>query len=52
MEVIVKEEARQDLAEMDEEIRDRVVSEIEKLETNATPDSATFIEVGSLELSG
>lgn len=50
MEVIVKEEARQDLEDLDEEIRDRILNEIEKLENKATPEDATFIEIGKMEL--
>ncbi len=50
MEVILKEEARQDLAELDEEIRNRILDEIGKLEKNATPDKSTFIEIGDMEL--
>ncbi|MBC5792802.1 MAG: type II toxin-antitoxin system RelE/ParE family toxin [Nanohaloarchaea archaeon] len=50
MEVIVKEGARQDLASLEEGLRDRVLDEIEKLEKNATPDNSTFVEVGDMEL--
>lgn len=50
MEVIVKGDARQDLAELDEEIRDRIISQIEKLKENATPEKATLIEIGNMEL--
>lgn len=50
MEVILKEEARQDLSNLEEEIRNRILDEIEKLEKNATPDNSTFIEIGDMEL--
>lgn len=50
MELIVKEEARQDLAGLDEEIRDIIMGQIEKLKENATPEKATFIEIGDMEL--
>jgi|GEM_PF-2958559 len=50
MEVIIKEESRQDLYEIDEELRDEILNEIEALERNATPENATFIEIGNLEL--
>lgn len=50
MDVIIKEEARQDLAELDEKIRDRILDQIEELEKNATPDKSTFLEIGDIEL--
>jgi mRNA-degrading endonuclease RelE of RelBE toxin-antitoxin system len=50
MEVTVKEEACQDLAELDKELRNRILDEIEKLEKEPTPENATFIEIGDMEL--
>ena len=50
MDVIVKGEALQDLAELEEEIRDRILDQIEKLEKNAIPDNSTFIELGDIQL--
>lgn len=50
MEVVVKDKARQDLNQLEDEIRERILKEIEKLEKNATPENAVFIEVGDLEL--
>ncbi|PSG99375.1 MAG: hypothetical protein BRC29_04600 [Nanohaloarchaea archaeon SW_7_43_1] len=50
MEVIIKEEARQDLARLENDIRNIILDEIETLEKNATPDNATFIEIGDIEL--
>ena len=50
MDVIVREETLQDLAELEEGIRNRVLHEIQMLEENATPENATFIEIGNMEL--
>ncbi|MFB6202910.1 MAG: type II toxin-antitoxin system RelE/ParE family toxin [Candidatus Nanohaloarchaea archaeon] len=50
MDVVVKEEAYRDLEELDEEVRDRVLDEIEGLEENATPENSVFIEVGDMKL--
>ncbi|MFB6209698.1 MAG: type II toxin-antitoxin system RelE/ParE family toxin [Candidatus Nanohaloarchaea archaeon] len=50
MEVIVKEEARKDLADLDPDIKDIIIDQIEELEENATPDNSTYIEIGSLDL--
>lgn len=49
MDVIVKEEARQDLTELEEEVRNRILDEIQSLGKNATPDNSTFVEVGDME---
>lgn len=50
MEVIIKEEARQDLSELDEEIRDKILNQIEKLESDPNPEKSIFIEMGDIEL--
>lgn len=50
MEVIIKEEALEDLKELTKEIRDKILDEIEELEKITTPDKATFIEIGDMEL--
>lgn len=38
------------MAELDEELRNRILDQVEKLEKNATPDKSTFIEIGDMEL--
>lgn len=50
MEVKLKEGARQDLTELDKEIRDRILENIEELEENPTPDNSIFIEIGDIHL--
>lgn len=50
MKVIVTEEARQDLTELNEDVRDRILKKIEMLEENTIPENSTFIEIGEMEL--
>jgi mRNA-degrading endonuclease RelE of RelBE toxin-antitoxin system len=50
MEVIVKEEARQDLKQLEGGIRESILEEIEELDKNATPDNARSINIGNMEL--
>jgi len=50
MEVIIKEETRQDLARLENDTRNIILDEIETFEKNATPDNTTFIEIGDMEL--
>ena len=50
MDVVVKEEARQDLHRLEEDVREQILDEIENLRENATPDNATYVEVGELKL--
>ena len=42
MEVIVKEQARQDLEELDEEIKDRIISQIGKTERERNTGKSNF----------
>jgi mRNA-degrading endonuclease RelE of RelBE toxin-antitoxin system len=50
MDVIIKEEAHQDLAKLDDKLRDRILGEIENLKENATPEESIFTEIGNMEL--
>jgi len=43
-------DAKSDLKQIDEEIRERIVKQIEKLQHNAIPENSRFIELGDLEL--
>jgi len=50
MEIIIRKEAREDLTELDKEIRENILEEIGKLEKNATPKESTFIQIEGLKL--
>ncbi len=50
MRIIVSPEAEKDLENIKEKQQRKIISAIEDLENNATPEHSRYIELGSLEL--